>query len=136
MGKSAIPDILKVLCNILFGIGIFLALEISANTLAHLYWPDYSLASPSHSYTLIMLLSRLGVGIFITAFSSWIATRVGRSIKNVPMNIGLALLLCSIILHVYEWSHYPPWYHIAWLGSIMPSAILGGRLGAYSARAR
>ena len=128
--------LIRISFNIIIGLCIFLILEKLANSIARLTWPAYVIASNDRSYTLLMLLLRLATGSLITVLTTWILTKHGKDIKNVPLNFGLALFLCSLILHVYIWSSYPVWYHIVWLSSIIPCSLLGGRLVGHSISVR
>ena len=128
--------LIRISFNIIIGLCIFLILEKLANSIARLTWPAYVIASNDRSYTLLMLLLRLATGSLITVLTTWILTKHGKDIKNVPLNFGLALFLCSLILHVYIWSSYPVWYHIVWLSSIIPCSLLGGRLAGHSISVR
>ena len=92
-------------------------------------WPDYALADPDKAYTLTMLFVRLFIFSSMIAATSGVATLVGRDKRFAWITGGLILAL-SIPAHLYPgyvWDDYPPWYHIVYLLSILPIAVIAGR---------
>ena len=92
-------------------------------------WPEYALADPGKAYTLAMLLMRLCIFSLMIAATSAVATLVAGDGRFAWIAGGLILAL-SIPPHLYPgyvWDDYPAWYHIAYLLSIVPIAVLAGR---------
>jgi hypothetical protein len=93
-----------------------------------LLWPDYDAAYPERDYTLVMLWVRLVVFSFTVVITSTTTVLVGRD-ERLAWLAGLAILGFSIPPHLYPgyiWLEYPPWYHYAWLISIVPLAVAAG----------
>jgi hypothetical protein len=92
-------------------------------------WPDYALADPEKAYTLTMLLVRLLIFSSMIAATSAVATLVSGD-KRFAWVAGGLILALSVPPHLYPghvWDDYPPWYHIVYLLSILPIAVIGGR---------
>ncbi len=90
-----------------------------------LLWPAYDAAYPERDYTLVMLWVRLVVFSVTVIATSTTAVLVGRD-ERLAWLAGLAILGFSIPPHFYPgyiWHEYPPWYHYAWLLSIVPLAV-------------
>ena len=91
-------------------------------------WPDYGLADPEKAYTLTMLLVRLLIFSLMIAATSCVATLVAGG-KRFPWITGGLILALSIPPHLYPgyvWEDYPVWYHIVYLLSILPIAVIAG----------
>ena len=91
-------------------------------------WPDYGLADPEKAYTLTMLLVRLLIFSLMIAATSCVATLVAGG-KRFPWITGGLILALSIPPHLYPgyvWDDYPVWYHIVYLLSILPIAVIAG----------
>jgi hypothetical protein len=90
-----------------------------------LLWPAYDAAYPERDYTLVMLWVRLVVFSVTVIATSTTAVLVGRD-ERLSWVAGLAILGLSIPPHLYPghiWHEYPPWYHYAWLLSIVPLSL-------------
>ena len=45
-----------------------------------------------------------------------------------PVLLGILLLLAFIPVHLRLWSLFPLWYHLVFLGTLVPLIVLGSRL--------
>ena len=96
-----------------------------------LVWPAYDAAYPERDYTLAMLWVRLAIFSVTVVVTSTTAVLVGRD-ERIAWLVGLAILGFSIPPHLYPgyiWREYPPWYHYAWLLSILPFALASIPIG-------
>jgi hypothetical protein len=92
-------------------------------------WPDYALADPEKAYTLTMLFVRLFIFSSMIAATSGVATLIAGD-KRFAWIAGGLILALSIPAHFYPgyvWDDYPAWYHIVYLLSILPIAVIAGR---------
>jgi hypothetical protein len=92
-------------------------------------WPAYALAEPEKAYTLAMLFVRLLIFSSMIVATSGVATLIAGD-KRVAWVAGGLILALSIPPHLYPgyvWDDYPAWYHIIYLLSILPLALLGRR---------
>jgi len=113
----------------LAGVLLFVAFAFAMNRLALAVWPAYAEASPSHSFTTGMHLARLAAAVVALLGSGYVAARVARGERIAVMISAGVLLLLGGANHLTEptWSHYPLWYHLAFVGLIVPCILLGGR---------
>jgi len=105
------------------------AVLIGGFALLRASWPDYALADPDKAYTLTMLFVRLFIFSTMIAATSGVATFVARDRRFAWIAGGLILAL-SVPSHLYPgyvWDDYPGWYHIIYLISILPIAVVAGR---------
>jgi len=92
-------------------------------------WPAYALADPEKAFTLTMLFVRLIIFSSMIAATSGVATLVSGD-KRFAWLAGVLILAVSIPPHLYPghvWDDYPGWYHIVYLLSIVPIAVIGGQ---------
>ena len=92
-------------------------------------WPEYADAAPERAYTLAMLLVRLVVFSAMIAATSAVATLVAGDRRFAWVTGGLILAI-SIPPHALPgevWDAYPVWYHLTYLASILPIAVVAGR---------
>jgi len=91
-------------------------------------WPAYALAEPIRGYTLEMLTARLLVGASCAMAGGLVAAFVsGR--RSASWWFGAIMLGVSLRPHlVTARAYYPAWYHLLYLGYIVPLAGLGGNL--------
>ena len=121
-------DKVRTIFAVLAGLLFFLAAEIGASLAARAFWPGYAEAAINRSYSLPMLIARLMVGALATIGSGWVASRISGNPRNAALSFGVALFAISLVWHINIWPEYPAWYHLVWLGCIIPGAVLGSRL--------
>ena len=90
--------------------------------------PGYVAVEKSMEFTLAMLCARLMLGVVSTIAAGfvvgWLTAR-----RPVPVRaFALVLLLCFVPMHVQLWSKFPVWYHVLFLGSLVPLALWGAAL--------
>ena len=75
-----------------------------------------------------ILLMHLVRAVIITLMSGFLAAYIARGNRNAPLGLGILLLLFGIMVQAMAWSYLPIWYHLIFLGLLIPMSILGGRL--------
>jgi hypothetical protein len=93
-----------------------------------LSWPAYEAAWPTRDFTLAMLISRLLVSFIASIASGALAARLEYPRGRAPLVNGLLQLMVAVPYHLSIWPHYPAWYHLFYLLSLVPLALLGARL--------
>jgi hypothetical protein len=88
----------------------------------------YAAAEPTMSFTLGMLLARLVIGALTSLIAGGVAGWIAPASARVPVLLGAILLLAFIPIHVRLWSLFPFWYHLVFLGTLLPLVVLGSRL--------
>ncbi|MEO8573123.1 MAG: hypothetical protein ABI481_04070 [Pyrinomonadaceae bacterium] len=64
----------------------------------------------------------------ITIMAGFLAAVVAGENRKAPLALGILLLLFGAGVQAMAWSYIPVWYHIIFLGLLVPFAILGGRM--------
>ena len=75
-----------------------------------------------------ILLLHLVRAVIISIMAGFIAAMVANENRRAPLILGVLLLLFGIGVQAMAWSYIPIWYHIIFLGLLIPMTILGGRM--------
>jgi hypothetical protein len=75
-----------------------------------------------------ILLMDLGRAVIITIMSGFIAAVVAGENRKTPLALGVLLLIFGAVVQAFVWSYIPIWYHIIFLGMLIPLTILGGKM--------
>ncbi|WP_017663942.1 hypothetical protein [Porphyrobacter sp. AAP82] len=120
----------RLLAAVVAGV-VFFALFVSLiNRGAMLVWPAYGEAFPTNSFSSGMMILRLCMGAAALLGSGYLVAAISR-VKHLAAIIAAGvLLLLGGTVHLNEpiWSSFPLWYHIAFIGSIVPAVLIGARL--------
>ena len=95
--------------------------------LMFLVWPAYAVATPLLAFTLPMKIFRLALSTVCTLLSGAVAQRISPA-RWVPVALGCVLVLLFLPEHIHIWSRFPVWYHLTFLVSLIPLAIIGAHL--------
>jgi hypothetical protein len=96
-----------------------------ANLLVRALLPGYSAAEPGMTFTLAMMVARLGVGVVASLAAGFACSAVAR--RNLVAVYGCAALLVLSFLPVHYnlWHTFPLWYHVFFLVTLAPLVLLG-----------
>ena len=75
-----------------------------------------------------LLLFNLVRGLIVTVLSGFLAAFLANENRRTPLILGVLLLLVGIGVEGMYWSQIPIWYHLVFLGMLIPASIIGGRL--------
>jgi len=126
--------IVRGLAAVIIGLAVSRIVLQGSWALLRVAWPAYAAAEPDRAYSLAMLLVRLVVFSTMIGAVSAIGTFVARDTRFSWLS-GAVILAISIPPHLYPgyvWEFYPAWYHIVYLVSILPIALISGRLAGRS----
>jgi hypothetical protein len=90
--------------------------------------PDYSAVEATFGFTLTMLLSRLALGLVSSLCAGAVCAAVARQRNRAVWVTAIILLLLLLPIHYSLWSKFPPWYHVFFLGSLIPMTLMGATL--------
>ena len=85
------------------------------------------------SFTLPMKLTRLSIGALTTGAAGAVTALIARSSWTAVVT-GALLLLIFIPVHISLWDKFPIWYHLTFLTSLVPLAVVGGRTAGWGGR--
>jgi hypothetical protein len=120
---------LRTILAVLAGLCAWFVVIFLAGLVLRATWPEFVAATPTMSYTLPMLLTRLSVGILATLAGGAVAARLARQ-SSAALFAGIVLVVVFIPIHIQLWDKFPIWYHLFFLVSLVPLSILGGRFVA------
>lgn len=88
----------------------------------------YAAAEPEMTFTHGMMAARLVLGA-LASLAAGAATRaVAPSSRRAVWVLGAVLLAAFIPIHVRLWANFPVWYHLVFLGTLVPLVALGATL--------
>ena len=91
----------------------------------------YAAAEPVYHFTPTMLGARLATATVAQLAAGALAARIAPDSPRAPLFTGLALLALFVPVHLHIWEHFPLWYHAAFLLTLAPLVVLGGRLARH-----
>jgi hypothetical protein len=74
-----------------------------------------------------LLILMLGLSFVASLASGWVA-RVIAPAGKAPLILALALLATGVAVQAGVWSLMPLWYHLLFLGLLVPLCLLGSRI--------
>ena len=98
------------------------------NVALRLFVGGYAAAEATMSFTLGMLLARLAIAALTSLIAGGVAGWIAPASARVPVVLGVILLLAFLLVHARLWSLFPFWYHLVFLGTLIPLVVLGSRL--------
>lgn len=94
----------------------------------------YAAAEPTMTFTLGMKVGRLLIGAVASLAAGAATGMIARSKTGLPWVLGAILLLAFVPMHIELWTKFPVWYHLTFLGTLVPLVALGARLTRSRAR--
>ena len=74
------------------------------------------------------LLSLLLGSIVASVIAGYVTAAIGRTPTNVPtLVLGLLLLATGVAVQSQYWQLMPVWYHVLFLGLLLPGCFIGSR---------
>lgn len=90
--------------------------------------PGYKLAEPTMTFTLGMKVARLILGALASLAAGAATGLIAPSKRWVPWVLGVIILVLFIPSHIHLWTKFPVWYHLTFLGTLVPLVVLGGAI--------
>ena len=88
----------------------------------------YATAEPQMSFTLAMLVARLVIAAIASLTAGAVAGRIAPAGSPAPWVFAAVMLALFIPEHVKLWQHFPVWYHLTFLVTLVPLVVVGSRL--------
>jgi hypothetical protein len=98
------------------------------------YSLDYALAEASADFTAMMLLARLLVGIACSIVAGAVCGAVAGPESVAPAAVGGLMLILLVPIQYSVWSDYPNWYHVVFLGTVVPIVWRSAKLAQPKSR--
>ena len=116
--------------GVIGGLVVWIAVATVAGVILRAAWPAYASVADAMTFTLPMMIARLGIGAVATVAAGWLAATISRRSTLATLLPGVVLLAGFIPQHIMLWEKFPVWYHLTFLLSLIPLAFLGGKLEA------
>jgi hypothetical protein len=110
------------------GLIVWVLVVSAADRLLRAGWPAYSAALPDFAFTLPMQLARLAEGALASLAAGAAIARLGRPPGWAPLAAGAVLVAGFVPVHYQLWARFPVWYHLVFLGTLLPLVLAGARL--------
>ena len=98
--------------------------------------PGYAAAEPTLAFTLGMKVARLILGALSSLAAGAVAGWIAASRRGLPWLLGAIILAAFIPVHVQLWAKFPAWYHLTFLGTLVPLVVLGAGMARQSTARR
>lgn len=86
----------------------------------------YAQAEPTLTFTLSMKIGRLILGA-LASLAAGAAVGLVAPLRTAPRWVfGAVMLAFFIPVHIQLWAKFPVWYHLVFLGTLLPLVLLGG----------
>jgi hypothetical protein len=115
---------------IVAGLVVWMVVATLLNFILRAGIPGYKAAEPTLTFTLGMKIARLTLGALASLAAGAAAGLIAPSKPGVRWVLGAIVLALFIPSHVYLWAKFPVWYHLTFLGTLVPLVALGGAMGA------
>jgi hypothetical protein len=109
------------------GVLVWILVASLLNRAMRMGWPAYALVEKTYAWSLGMQLSRLIVGALSSLAAGYVAARIAPGTRA-PLMTGIVMFALSLPIHIMEFDKMPLWYHAAFLFTLVPLVVLGGRL--------
>jgi hypothetical protein len=118
---------IRNLLAVVLGLVAFVLAASICGVVLRLAWPDYASAEPVFGFTLAMQLVRLAIGAAATLTAGVVTGAIAKRRRAAVLATGIVLVVIFVPIHVTVWDRFPIWYHLWFLGSLVPLTLLGGR---------
>lgn len=88
----------------------------------------YHAAEPTMNFTLGMKIARLILGALSSLAAGAVTALVAPFSRKLPWVLGIVILALFIPSHIYLWAKFPVWYHLVFLGTLVPLVAIGGSM--------
>jgi hypothetical protein len=120
---------MKSIAAVIAGFVIWAAIGGLLILVLRLTWPAYEAAHPARAFDFNMHVARLVIGAAATLVAGALVRQITGTSNGAVVIFGGLLFLVSLIEHLREptWSLYPLWYHLVFIGYLLPLTWLGAR---------
>jgi hypothetical protein len=118
---------LRLIGGTVAGVVAWFAIVTSLNLGLRYGWHDYAAVEKAMTFTVPMMIARLGESGLSSLLSGAIAATVARD-RRAALFSGLIWAVLFLPVHYSLWSRFPVWYHLTFLSSLVVLSLMGGHL--------
>lgn len=117
---------LRRILSVVAGFLTWSILWLFANQLLVLAAPDHFRDDGTTDHAGI-LLAILAISVVLSILAGWLTARTSATWPIAhALGLGVLLLLVGLLVQWHYWDMMPLWYHLGFLGLLLPAAVLGG----------
>jgi hypothetical protein len=116
---------IRSILAVLTGFVTWIVVATLGNFLIRALLPGYVAAEPSMTFTLAMMVARLGLGVASSLVAGFACSVVARGHVAAVYSFAAVLVLCFLPVHYNLWQKFPLWYHVFFLVTLAPLVLLG-----------
>jgi hypothetical protein len=113
---------------LLAGLALWVVVASLLNRGLRFGFTGYAAAEPMMAFTLGMKVARLLVGALASLAAGAATGMIAGSKTGLPWVLGAILLVAFIPVHIQLWAKFPVWYHLVFVGTLVPFVALGAAL--------
>ena len=122
------PSWLRILLAIVAGFVVWFAVATVGNFVIRWLLPGYAAVEKAMDFSWGMLIARLVLGVVASVAAGAASVAIARSARLAVYLFAVLLLVLFVPVHVNVWAKFPVWYHIVFLGSLIPMVVFGAWL--------
>lgn len=121
------PSVRSILA-VLAGFVAWFAVATACDHLLRAVSPGYLAAEHGLTFTLSMMVARLGLGVLSSLVGGYVCSAVARGGRGAVYSCAAVMVLCFLPVHYKLWHTFPVWYHLFFLVTLAPLMVLGASL--------
>ena len=119
---------LKKIIGVVVGFIVWSILWVGSEPVIAAVAPTLAPGTDLSNITVGYLGLKIVLSVLFSLSAGYIASTFAGDSRNSPMILGVVLLLVGIGVQASVWALLPLWYHVVFLGLLIPATIFGGRL--------
>ena len=116
---------MRSILAVLTGFVTWLVVATLGNFVIRALLPGYVAAGPTMSFSLAMMVARLGLGVVSSLVAGFACSAVARGHVAAVYAFAALLVLCFLPIHYNLWEKFPLWYHVFFLVTLAPLVLWG-----------
>ena len=121
------PRVIRVVVPFVAGAIAWMIAATAGNLAIRWLLPGYAEVEKSFQFSIGMLIARLVTSAMASLIAGAAYALASRRTQLSVLWFAVLLLGLFIPVHVNLWDKFPVWYHVVFLGSLAPLAVIGAR---------
>ena len=118
----------RIVLSVVVGFVAWFVVATLGNFVLRAALPGYTAAEPAMSFTLPMLIARLGLSVVSSVVAGFACAMTLRGHVRAAKFFAIALVVFFLPVHYSLWERFPLWYHAVFLLLLVPLVLLGAKL--------
>jgi hypothetical protein len=122
------PHWLRAILAVVAGFVVWFVVATVGNFAIRALVPGYTEVEKAMEFSMTMLIARLVLGAAASVAAGAACIAVARGARRALYVFAFLLLALFVPVHVGLWATFPVWYHLLFLGSLVPLVLAGARV--------